>query len=78
MTAKRRQWGELPLAAQAALRCNDRRFRHFIGAWTASEAAMFVRAYCGVKSRRDLDGDEEAATKWFELERRYLATLDRW
>jgi len=68
-----RRWYELAYSAQAALLCGDPRFREWIEAESVFEAAIFVRAHCGVKSRRELDTDEAAAARWVALQIEYRA-----
>lgn len=71
---------------QAVIRCKDPRFHKFLeetnSAWgimkegTPTErAAELVRAICGVKSRKDLTTNNEAAEHWHDLEGRFQAWL---
>jgi hypothetical protein len=73
----RDKWRDLGPTKQAGIRCGDPVF----WAWLEEEqtdddinnheqAAVFVRAYCGVASRSDLDkpGNQEARTRWYNLD----------
>lgn len=77
---------ETDLVKQCGMRCSDPRFHKFLeetnSAWklmtqgTPTErAAELVRAICGVKSRKDLATNNEAAEHWHELESRFQAWL---
>lgn len=74
------------IVQQCGLRCKDARFHVFLeetnSAWklmnkgTPSErAAELVRSICGVKSRKDLATNSEAAQHWHNLEGRFQAWL---
>lgn len=71
---ERRPFHMLPLATQAAIRCQDATFI----AWlklddpTPETAAEVVRAYCGVDSRSQLSGHPIAAAKWRAMNERFL------
>lgn len=77
----------LSIAAQCALRCQEYSFQRFCRknladshAWDYVEASgdettdiiRFVRAYCGVNSRRDLAKNSLALDRWQSLEADYL------
>lgn len=72
----KRQFSDLPLAQQAALRCNEPAFWTFLSHHTgegivcADDAAATVRYYCGVASRAAL-GMEPAAGRWKALDDAY-------
>ena len=67
----KKRFHELPLSQQAALRCQDGGFREFLTAEHAmirnSDAADFVRRWCEVKSRAELDSNAKAASLWTSL-----------
>lgn len=74
----KRSFHELPLSQQAALRCNDARFRDWLVVTTpglsgcdADGAAQIVRAKCGVLSRSEFDTNENAARRWKWLDEAY-------
>ena len=63
---------------QAAIACNDPRFRAFMAerygiAVEDSDAAELVRATCKVKSRAEFDTDPEAGKRWQVLYTEYQA-----
>lgn len=75
------------LAQRAGILCNEAAFHKFIAdkapeyglhnlsaeSITPERAAIFIRSGCGIKSRADLDHDEEAASKFHDLELSYNA-----
>ncbi len=66
-----------PLCREAGSMCRVDSFQEYVslqGPWpkTSDSAADYIRAYCGVESRRDLDGNEEAAGSFADLRRQYL------
>lgn len=72
----RQQFGTMPLPQQIALRCGDKGFwsflRHNAQAVNSSdEAAGYVRQYCGVKSRSEIQPGTQAAEKWKRLDDQY-------
>jgi hypothetical protein len=78
---EKRRWHDLKLAAQASIRCTEPIFRRFIQdehnvqARDEEQAAKFVRRYCGVKSRSELNLDPNCAEAWERLESKYQAWL---
>lgn len=52
------------LSKLAGMWCNDERFRKWIRAKTADEAADYIRNACGISSRAQLDHDPVAAGKF--------------
>lgn len=72
---ERRKFNTLPLAQQAAMRCQDTAFRHFIAeresrspdSVTNDIAADRVRQICGVTSRSDIVYGTDAGRKWDQL-----------
>lgn len=71
-TSDRRSWETLSNAQQAGIRCNDERFQQWVARQSKSTAATFVRDYCGVHSRADLN-EGPPADRWRELDARYRA-----
>ena len=79
----KKRFHELPLSQQAALRCGDESFWKFASQYdrelwdesksldSAEVAADFVRVYCGVESRRDLDNFTAAGGVWTGLDAEY-------
>lgn len=84
-TAKVRRFNDLPNAQQAGMLCNDEQFRKFAGTRTIktgiqlspSAAAEFIRTFCCVTSRRDLNTDPEAAQKFQTLRTEFDAWAGR-
>lgn len=77
---ERQKFSRLRPSAQAALLCEKPAFRLFIkeqfvgGEIDDDEAAAaFVRTYCNVPSRRDLDREPSAAQLWFGLRDKFDA-----
>jgi hypothetical protein len=64
----RRRWEELPATQQAAIRCQEPAFQHFLGVEDAEHAALAVRHLCQVKSRKELNQTIEAAKRWENLD----------
>lgn len=73
--ALRRPLSDMPHAQQAGILCNDEAFRRFADAHTArtgdpltpSAAAEFLRRRCQITSRRDLNTDPHARTRFDAL-----------
>lgn len=77
------------LAQRAGILCNEGGFQRFVAERVAKMAGMsqpetiiavediavFIRHYCGVTSRADLDHNEEAARDFLDLEAEYKAWL---
>lgn len=70
---ERQRFADLPLSQQAALRCNDMKFRKWLGVATEIDAARKVRVQCEVQTRAEFDKDGEAATRWHLLEAAFQA-----
>lgn len=62
-----RPFHSLPYAQQAALKCNDEAFRNFLRVETKEEAAERIRQECGVTSRSEIEGDENAKMIWTNI-----------
>lgn len=76
----KRAFKDLPLSQQAALRCENEMFRRFLLQRTGStalgfDAPQYVRHWCGVASRSDLDVDPPAADLWRRLDTEYQTWL---
>lgn len=60
------------LATRAAILCNDQRFQRFAAdrcdlrgqQFCPSASAEYLRTFCGITSRRDLDTNRAAAAKF--------------
>lgn len=81
LTARPEERKPLKLSNRAALLCYDPSFIEWLGARNKAvhvrnnaEAAEFVRLYCGVESRSELDSNDEAAEKFRKLDAEY----DHW
>lgn len=77
-----RVFSELPMSQQAALRCNDLEFQLFAslqpGAAEKGDIVSFVRSYCGIRSRSELDLQQEDGSSperrlWEGLETKFQA-----
>lgn len=74
-TRPKQHFDDMPLAQQAGILCNDARFQTFAarrsGAPTdqlcASAAAEYLRRFCWVKSRRDLNTNQTAQNQFQRL-----------
>ncbi|WP_306155418.1 hypothetical protein [Roseovarius sp. MMSF_3281] len=80
MTTSRTPFADLPRATQAGIMCNDPRFRAFAAtragapaAFTTSAAAEWLRSFCNVTSRRDLDTNPQAARRFDTLKTEFDA-----
>ena len=77
---ERRPWHELSATTQAGIRCNERDFLKWLlpSMWMRPDApkiaVMTIRDRCGVKSRAELDQNEQAARMWHAIERDYQAS----
>lgn len=69
----KRSFEELPPSQQAAIRCKDEGFRHWIGATSEDDCVLMVRERCGIDSRRELDTSAEAQDKWVMLNNAFWA-----
>ena len=69
-TMTKRSFHELKRSQQAGILCNDPQFCEWLD-FDQESAPAFVRAHCGVASRRELDDDETAAARWDRLLGRY-------
>jgi hypothetical protein len=69
---ERHRFNEMPLAQQCALTCDKPAFAAFLATrgclWRVetrqAEIEEWVRHYCGVESRRELNTDSHAADRW--------------
>lgn len=76
----KRHWDELSLQEQMGIRCNDPRFQAWcldpvpsLARAAREDAAVYIRIYCGVKSRSEIQPGTEAANLWAALEADFLA-----
>lgn len=81
----RRMFSDMPLAQQAALRCQEPEFQRFLqechpSRWALeNDAAEAVRSLCGVKSRSDIGkgpndrSANDSGFKWRALDAEYYA-----
>ncbi|TIS37559.1 hypothetical protein [Mesorhizobium sp.] len=71
-----------PLAQRAAIACGEKGFWTFISkkydvtVASADEAAAWLKAQCGVKSRVDLDYDEAKADNFRDIDKSYRLWLE--
>ncbi len=83
MTGK--PFDQLPVATQAGILCNDKRFHRFvevqlklrIGWITETGAAEYLRQTCGIQSRRELTTNQTAAEKFQTLRTEYDAHIGK-
>jgi hypothetical protein len=57
---------------QAHFRCGDPDFQAFTGTASYDQAADYVRTYCMVSSRADLDKYANPAARWRELDQKFI------
>jgi hypothetical protein len=76
------KFGELPLSAQAAIRCSDPEFVTylanafgFLATSFGEDVAQFIREKCNVTSRSEFNTDADAANRWLMLESAYQGWL---
>lgn len=78
----KRPFDSLPPMQQAGIMCNDPRFQKFAATRTGAPsdtltntgAAEYLRQICGIRSRRELENDHAAQTKFHALR----TTFDAW
>lgn len=64
-------------AAEAAIKCSDKKFQHFLRDATKlpvadkDQAGAALRVLCKVESRREFNESDEGADKWFRAKRLY-------
>jgi hypothetical protein len=75
MEKPRRHWDDLSPTQQAVLRCNDERFRAWLGVADANDAAEEVRHRCLILSRSELNRDKDAAKRWRTLDAEYAQAV---
>jgi hypothetical protein len=63
-----KSWDQLRLSQQAAIRCSDETYRHWLCVDDEESAKAQVRKACQVDSRAELDTDPEASARWHEME----------
>lgn len=78
----KRSWDEMSPAQQAGMLCQDESFRKYLrteyrsSISTTDEAARFVREYCGVASRSQINVHDTTANDcWQVLARNYRAWM---
>ena len=67
-----KNWHNLTLSAQAAIRCDDPLFWQFLVVNNHEQAVEKVRWACEVKSRAELDRDVNAGSKWEEMDEQFI------
>lgn len=78
---ERKRFSELPLSAQAGMRCAEPSFRAFLRSFlytdceTEHQAAVDLRGLCHVGSRREFDAEGDPAARWRRVEASYQAWL---
>ncbi len=74
---EKRPFASLPLSQQAAIRCGDSKFQEYVASETNEEAAAYVRKYCAVKSRSELDipSNDWPRSHWQSLETNFQSWL---
>jgi hypothetical protein len=68
-----RKWDDMPLAEQAGVRCQDKKFWNYLDVSNADQAAHRVCNVCVVVSRKDILPGTAAGQTWMALERDYQA-----
>ncbi|EPX82070.1 hypothetical protein [Salipiger mucosus] len=76
---------ELPHAQQAGILCNDAQFQRFAaersgfpdGQFSATAAAEYLRSWCRIDSRRQLDTEAEARRRFAVLRTEFDAWTGR-
>lgn len=76
---------DLPLPQQAGILCNEPQFQRFAGIrcigpnaeLCPGAAAEYLRTVCHIKSRRELENDEGAATRFAALRTEFDAWRGR-
>jgi hypothetical protein len=66
------EWNNLRPSAQAAIRCDDPLFHQFLEVQGKTTAIQKVRWACDVASRSELDRDDEARSKWEEIDEQFI------
>ena len=72
-----RKWEDLKPSQQAGIRCNEQAFSRFLmesygpREFIDEDPALFVRDYCSIESRSELDSDEDARAAWSLLEHNF-------
>lgn len=66
-----KSWDRLRLSQQAAIRCSDNTYRHWLCVDDEESAKAQVRKACEVDSRAELDTDETAANRWQAMEEEF-------
>jgi hypothetical protein len=68
-TCPRQRFNDMRPSQQAGILCNDTRFQDFVAKRQAfpGGAAAYLRGWCNIESRRDLDTDPFAQTKFQTL-----------
>lgn len=76
-TKSHRKFSDMPLSTQAALRCGDVQFQHYLKVVNVEEAADFVPLHCGIISRSALDDPKNSSARfqWDTLERGFQKHL---
>jgi hypothetical protein len=59
------------LAQTAGILCATGSFQKFVGAKSETEAADYIRGHCNVRSRADIDGNEEAERIFRDIKGEY-------
>jgi len=83
--AHKRRFCDLPVAQQAGILCNEPRFQQFAGSravksgiqFNPQATAEFLRVFCGIASRRDLNTNAAARDKFNILRTEFDAWTGR-
>jgi hypothetical protein len=76
-----RKWNELSLCQRAAILCNEGSFKVFmmernkIDSSTDEEIVQFLKEYCNVSSRKELDNNPASGQRFKDLDSQYRAWL---
>lgn len=74
-SASRKSWHEMTPAQQAGILCDDESFGRYLyeqfPTYRSMSVVDAVRHYCGVKSRKEILPNKEAAERWHSLVKDY-------
>jgi hypothetical protein len=77
----KRAWREIPISAQAAIRCNEPAFAAYLreehpDEWhETGDADLCLKMICNITSKTELASNRKAATLWFQIDNAYHAWL---
>lgn len=74
---KGRKWSDIPYSQQAAIRAQDPDFQHWAKCITTDEATAYIKQYCQIESRVELDDMDRDITRarWRDIDDSYAEHL---